>query len=49
MPNILQIREYMKKQFDADKSIRRIPVSAATIEEALKAASLELGVPLKHL
>jgi uncharacterized protein len=49
MPEISQIREYMKKQLETDKSIRRIPVSAPTIEEALKEASVELGAPVKRL
>lgn len=49
MPDIAQIREYMKKQLETDKSIRRIPVSAPTIEEALKEASVELGAPVKRL
>lgn len=49
MPEISQIREYMKKQLESDKSIRRIPVSAPTIEEALKQASVEFGVPVKRL
>lgn len=49
MPEISQIREYMKKQLETDKSIRRIPVSAPTVEEALKEASVELGAPVKRL
>ncbi len=49
MPDITQIRDFMKKQLETDRSIRRIPVSAPTIEGALKEASLELGAPIKKL
>ena len=49
MPDITQLRDFMKSQLEIDRNIRRIPVSAPTIEEALKQASVELGVPVKKL
>jgi hypothetical protein len=49
MPDITQLREFMKSQLEIDRNIRRIPVSAPTIEEALQQASVELGVPVKKL
>ncbi len=44
-----QIQEYMRKQSEADKKNRTITVEAASIPDALKQASIELGVPLSAL
>jgi uncharacterized protein len=49
MPDIAQLRDFMKTQLEIDRSQKRIPVSAPTLEEALKQASIELGAPVKQL
>ena len=47
--NLEQIQEYMRKQSEADKKNRTITVQAETIQEGLKKASIELGIPLPSL
>jgi len=47
--NLEQIQEYMRKQSEADKKNRTIAVEAASVQEGLKKASIELGIPLPSL
>jgi uncharacterized protein (DUF342 family) len=49
MINLPQIREYLKRQSEEDKRIRAVKVTAESVQEALKRASIELGIPLKRL
>ncbi|MCX7038860.1 MAG: FapA family protein [Spirochaetes bacterium] len=44
-----QIQEYMRSQSEQDKSNRTIGVEAPSVPEALKKASIELGVPVRSL
>lgn len=43
------VREYMRAQLQADRQNKTIRVSAASLEEALRQASIELGVPVRRL
>src|SRR5208282_3105946 len=47
--NLEQIQEYMRKQSEADKKNRSITVQAESIQDGLKKASIELGIPLPSL
>ncbi len=47
--NLEQIQEYMRKQSEADKKNRTITVEAENVQEGLKKASIELGIPLPSL
>ncbi len=47
--NLEQIQEYMRKQSEADKKNRAITVEAESVQEGLKKASIELGIPLPAL
>ncbi len=49
MINLTQIKEYLKRQSEEDKRNRAVKVTAESVQEALKRASVELGVPLKQL
>ncbi len=49
MINLTQIKEYLKKQSEEDKRNRAVKITAESVQEALKRASVELGVPLKKL
>jgi uncharacterized protein (DUF342 family) len=49
MVKLSQLQEYARKQSEEDKRNRTIKVSAASVLEALKRASIELGVPIKKL
>jgi uncharacterized protein (DUF342 family) len=49
MINLSQLQEYMRKQSEEDKRNKTIKVTAANVQEALKRASVELGVPVKRL
>ncbi len=44
-----QIQEYMRLQSEQDKSNRTIGVEAPSVPEALKKASIELGIPVRGL
>lgn len=44
-----QIQEYMRSQSEQDTSNRTIGVEAPSVPEALKKASIELGVPVRQL
>jgi uncharacterized protein (DUF342 family) len=44
-----QIQEYMRSQSEEDRSNRTLAVEAASISEALKKASIELGAPVRGL
>ena len=47
--NLEQIQEYMRKQSEADRKNRAITVEAENVQEGLKKASIELGIPLPSL
>ncbi len=49
MPTITQLREYMKKQADIDRRKKSVQVTGETIEDALRQASIELGLPVKKI
>ena len=49
MVSLDQLRAFMKAQAEEDKNRRRIRASGATLEDALKQASIELGLPLKTI
>ena len=52
MPGIIgldQLQEYMRKQSEEDKKNRTIAVEAESVPEALKRASIELGIPVRNL
>jgi hypothetical protein len=44
-----QLQEYMRKQSEEDRKNRTISVEAEGITEALKKASIELGIPVRGL
>jgi uncharacterized protein len=44
-----EIQEYMRKQSEEDKKNRTITVEAENVQEGLKKASIELGIPLVGL
>jgi len=44
-----QIQEYMRSQSEEDRSNRTLAVEAASVSEALKKASIELGTPVRRL
>ena len=47
--NLEQIQEYMRMQSEEDKKNRTITVEAENVQEGLKKASIELGIPLAAL
>lgn len=49
MVQLSELREFMRKQAEDDRSRRTVQVSGATIEEALEQASIELNIPLKKI
>lgn len=49
MVNVSQLQEYMRIQSEEDKRNKTIKVTAPSVLEALKRASIELGVPIKRL
>jgi len=44
-----QLQEYMRKQSEEDKKNRSITVEAESVQEALKKASIEMGIPVRGL
>ncbi len=49
MVSLEQLKEFMRERAEEDRRLRSVAVSGATLEEALKAASAELGVPTRRL
>ncbi len=49
MVTVDQLRGYMRRRADADRSKKTVEVSGSSIEEALGQASIELGLPVKEL
>ncbi len=49
MVQLSELREFMRKQAEDDRSRRTVQVSGSTIDEALEQASIELNVPLKKI
>jgi uncharacterized protein (DUF342 family) len=49
MINFSQLREYMNQQLERDKGVKSIEVRGNSLEEALRTASIELGVPINKL
>ena len=47
--NLEQIQEYMRMQSEQDKKNRTITVEAENVQEGLKKASIELGIPVSGL
>lgn len=43
------LREYMKTQAEADRSLKWVQVEGVDIEDALRQAAIELGLPVKKL
>ncbi len=49
MITLTEITDYMKKQLDRDKKIKSVQIEGESIANALKQASIELGLPVKKL
>ena len=49
MVSLEQLKDFMRERAEEDRRLRSVAVSGATLEEALKAASAELGVPTRRL
>ncbi|HAK44866.1 MAG TPA: polymerase [Spirochaeta sp.] len=49
MVQLSDLRDFMKKQAQEDRSRRTVQVSGLTIDEALEQASIELNIPLKKI
>ncbi|MBN2532494.1 MAG: FapA family protein [Spirochaetales bacterium] len=49
MISLSQLREYMNRQVEKDKEVKSIEVRGESLEDALKTASIELGVPINRL
>lgn len=49
MITLPQLREHMRNQLDEERKVKSVQVAGVSIEDALKQASLELGVPVKGL
>jgi uncharacterized protein (DUF342 family) len=47
--HLAQLKEYMRKQSAADRAATSITVEGESIPEALKKASIELGLPVRNL
>lgn len=45
MVTLEQLKDYMRQRAEEDRTIRSVTVSAATLEEALGSAAVELGIP----
>ena len=45
MVTLEQLKDFMRKRAEEDRAIRSVSVSAATLDEALASAAVELGVP----
>ena len=49
MVQLSELREFMKKQAEQDRSRKTVQVAGATIDEALEQASIELDLPLSKI
>jgi uncharacterized protein len=49
MVSFPEIKEYMRKQAEADRGKKSVQVTGPSIEEALQQASIELGAPIKKI
>ena len=49
MVDVDQLREFMRRQAEADRDRHSLQVSGKTLEEALSQASIELGTPISRL
>ena len=49
MVTLQELREYMREMATDDRARRSAQVTAPSIEEALREASVELGLPVKKL
>lgn len=47
--SLSQIRKFMQTAAEADRAIRSVEATGETLEEALREASIQLGVPVKNL
>lgn len=45
MVTLEQLKDFMRKRAEEDRAIRSVSVSAATLDEALGSAAVELGIP----
>lgn len=49
MISLTQLQDYMTKQLEEDRKVKSLRIEGENIEEALRQASIELGVPVKKL
>jgi len=49
MISLTELQEYMTKQLKEDRKVKSLRIEGDNIEEALRQASIELGVPVKKL
>ncbi len=49
MIGLPELQEYLRRQSEQDKANRVVRVEGASVEEALRQASIELGVPVRRL
>jgi len=49
MVTLEQLKDFMRKKVEEDRQMRSIQVTGNTLEEALKQAQVELGLPLKKI
>ncbi len=49
MIGLEEIKDFMQKEAEKDRKIRYVKAEGLTIEEALKQASIELGIPIRKL
>ncbi|NOY10081.1 MAG: FapA family protein [Spirochaetes bacterium] len=49
MITLTEIRDYMKEQLERDKKVKSVQIEGESIANALKQASIELGLPVKKL
>jgi predicted RNA-binding protein Jag len=49
MVTLDQLKEFMRKKAEEDRAMKSIQVTGETLEEALKNAQIELGLPLKKI
>lgn len=49
MISLIELQKYMTKQLEEDRKVKSLRIEGENIEEALRQASIELGVPVKEL
>jgi len=49
MITLTELQEYMTRQLEEDRKVKSLRIEGGNIEEALRQASIELGVPVKKL